>query len=275
MRRLLLAAMGLVAAGCAWHAGTGFGTLRPVELSAAFSPAASRLDAQGRLKTDNGMRVALDALTLEVRALTVFSATAATGGSGGTFDPANPPSGYSLCHNGHCHRSDGALVAYEDIQAEMSGAKASETTVLSLPGLSAVDLLAGTASVPLGDATPSAMLAKGTWSRAILELSRLSATGSVTDPTDEARLSGETRAFTLSLAPSPLSRRLAVVIDRDAPDRVTIKGLVGVSETILDRLDWRSLALHPGTLDLTADATASAQLAENLAKSTFALDVTR
>ena len=37
------------------------------------------------------------------------------------FDPADPPEGYSLCHNGHCHADDGSLVDYEDISLELSG----------------------------------------------------------------------------------------------------------------------------------------------------------
>ncbi|HEY9900056.1 MAG TPA: hypothetical protein V6D00_12820 [Pantanalinema sp.] len=274
MRGPLLGLLALVAAGCAWQAGTGFGTLLPAAVSAGFGPSASRLDAQGWLKTDNSMRVKVDALTLKVRALS-FSTTTAGSGAGGTFDPANPPSGYSLCHNGHCHRSDGALVAYEDIQAEMNGGKAGETTVLSLPGAAEIGLLAGTASVPLGAATPSAMLAKGTWTRAVLEIERLEASGSVLDPTSEARLAGQTRTWSFKLVPSPMSKRISVAIDRSQPDRVRIEGLLGVSETIMDRLDWKALAQSPGTLDLTADATASAQLAENFAQSAFDLDVTR
>ncbi|MNL66848.1 hypothetical protein D3C87_1913770 [compost metagenome] len=54
-----------------------------------------------------------------------------------------------------------------------------------------------------------------------------------------------------------------------------IKGLLGISEKLMDQLDWKALAQRPGTLDLTADATASAQLAENFAQSAFSLDVTR
>ncbi|MNY12383.1 hypothetical protein D3C86_1454620 [compost metagenome] len=221
------------------------------------------------------MRVKLDALTLQVRALSFTTATAASGGTGGTFDPANPPSGYSLCHNGHCHRSDGALVDYADIQAEMNGGQASETTVLSLPGTGAASLLSGAVALPLGAATPSAMLGKGTWTKAILEIAQLEATGSVQDPTPETRLGGQTRTFAFRLVPSPLTKRLTVEIDRSQPDAVKLQGAIAISEKLLDQLDWKQLAERPGTLDLTADATASAQLAENFAQSTFSLDVTR
>ncbi|RAL25332.1 hypothetical protein DL240_03735 [Lujinxingia litoralis] len=37
------------------------------------------------------------------------------------FDPANPPPGYSLCHNGHCHSDDGRLVDYASIASESGG----------------------------------------------------------------------------------------------------------------------------------------------------------
>lgn len=275
MKRHLLGAIALGIAGCAWQAGTGFGTLRQADLSAAFSPSASRLDAEGRLKTDNSMRVKVDALSLKVRSLSFSSATQATSGSGGTFDPANPPAGYSNCHSGHCHRSDGALIAYEDIQAEMNGGKATETTVLSLPGASAVSLLSGTASVPLGTATPSAILAKGSWTKAVLAIESIEATGSVVDPTAEARLGGQPRTWTFKFAPSPQTKRVSVVIDRSQPEAVRIKGALAISEKLMDQLDWKSLAASPGTIDLTANATASARLAENLSQSTFDLDVTR
>lgn len=275
MKRLPFWGLALCLAGCALQPGTGFGALRSAELAGAFSPSAGRLDAQGWLKTDNNMRVKVDALQLKVRDLSFSTSTAASGGSGGTFDPANPPAGYSLCHNGHCHRSDGALIDYADIQAEMSGGKASEQTVLTLPGTEAVGLLAGTASVPLGAAKPAVTLAKGTWSKAVLAIESLEATGSVLDPTADARLGGQTRTWSFKLAPSPVSKRITLVIDRSQPEDVRIKGLFSVSEKLMDQLDWKALAASPGNLDLAANATASAQLAENLSQSTFDLTLSR
>lgn len=42
-------------------------------------------------------------------------------GSQGTgmtdFDPSDPPPGFTLCHQGHCHTDDGRIVTYEEIEA--------------------------------------------------------------------------------------------------------------------------------------------------------------
>ncbi len=42
----------------------------------------------------------------------------ATGGGGvEDFDPADPPPGFTLCHQGHCHHEDGGIYDYEEIEA--------------------------------------------------------------------------------------------------------------------------------------------------------------
>ncbi len=47
------------------------------------------------------------------------------------FDPSDPPPGYSLCHNGHCHADDGSLVDYEDIIAGTGGAASGPTAIVT------------------------------------------------------------------------------------------------------------------------------------------------
>ena len=91
--------------GCAWEAGEGFAVLEPT-VRAAYAPEDSRLTPDGyrRLSSDYQVRLTTATMRLERIELTASSG----GGGGGTFDPANPPPGYSLCHNGHCHRDDGA-----------------------------------------------------------------------------------------------------------------------------------------------------------------------
>ena len=72
--------------------------------------------------------VALEDVAVGFDALSVV--LAAQGAAG--FDPANPPEGYSLCHNGHCHSDSGALVDYEDIALEMAGGSGGARVVVGL-----------------------------------------------------------------------------------------------------------------------------------------------
>ena len=81
------------------------------EVQGSFDPDEGRLDDEGRLKTSGNYALALDTVEVTFDALTVVLAGAGTA----DFDPANPPEGYSLCHNGHCHSDAGALVDYEII----------------------------------------------------------------------------------------------------------------------------------------------------------------
>jgi len=105
----------VVFGGCGLEEGQSWGEVR-IELEAAFEPGASRLEA-GRLKTSLDYRVVITAIDVEVATLVL---TARADGAV-DFDPADPPAGYSLCHNGHCHSDDGRLVDYEDIAAEVAG----------------------------------------------------------------------------------------------------------------------------------------------------------
>ena len=107
---LLPAVVGCLGDGLPW------GQLE-ASMTATFAPSPDRLDDQGRLKTAANYVVDIEEISLGFDA---FSLVLAAQGAAG-FDPANPPEGYSLCHNGHCHSDSGALVDYEDIALEMAG----------------------------------------------------------------------------------------------------------------------------------------------------------
>ena len=104
-----------LAGGCGFDDGRAWGEVE-LTLTVALTPPASRLDG-ARLKTANDYRIAIDAFELEVEAVALVGGVEGATG----FDPADPPAGYSLCHNGHCHAADGRLVAYEDIASEVGG----------------------------------------------------------------------------------------------------------------------------------------------------------
>lgn len=97
-------------------------------MEASFAPSTGRLDDQGRLKTASNYAVAIDQVSVSFDA---FALVLAAQGSA-SFDPANPPDGYSLCHNGHCHSDSGALVDYQDIALEMAGGSGGARVVVGL-----------------------------------------------------------------------------------------------------------------------------------------------
>ena len=123
-------------AGCTFEAGGPFATLS-ASLRAGYVVPADRDAGDGwqRLSSDYQVRVTTVRLQLDDIQLL------AAGEGAASFDPSNPPAGYSLCHNGHCHSSDGRLVPYADIEAELAGASGGQTTpAVSLVVGEALDL---------------------------------------------------------------------------------------------------------------------------------------
>lgn len=264
----------LMLAGCTFQPGVAFGTLENAMFTARFAPAASRLDPQGRLKTDTGYRIRIDSLQLVAQRLDVQS-NSGGGGSSAVFDPANPPPRYSLCHGGHCHRDDGALVSYEEIEAELSGGTAAKTTVLSLPIEKPLNLLSGSATASLEANPPGQQLDRGKWSAATLRITSLTASGSVEDPSIFDRLGGQARTWSFSLSPEAFRDTLDVMIDRSEGDRLSIAADFALSERLFDAIDFEALAKSPGELVLDRHDEARRQLAENLSRSAFSVNVTR
>jgi hypothetical protein len=276
MRRFLkrgaLPSIVLLLAGCTFQPGVAFGRLDSATLAASFAPPASRLDAEGRVKTDGGYRIRLDALTIVPRRID-FQSTTGTAGTGGTFDPASPPPGYSLCHGGHCHRDDGALVDYADIEAELAGGALTTRIVLSLPVETPFDLLSATSTASLAPSKPDSLLERGTWSKASLQVATLTASGTVADPSTFDRLGGQVRSWSLTLSPAPFTRAIAVSVDRDASERLAIDARLVLTERLWDAIDFQTLAASAGTLVLDQHEATHRQLAENLTQSAFSVTV--
>lgn len=267
--RLLLLTTCLV--GCTFQPGTSFGKLRQADFTAAFAPPAARLDAEGRLKTDGDYRITIDSLSLKAGRLSFEETSGTTGGSGETFDPSKPPPGYLICHNGHCDREDGALVPYEDVQAELSGGTRTTRTVLSLTSDQGLSLLTGTASVSLQKPAGADALERGQWSRAVLALSTLQATGTVVDPTTSQRLGGQVREWALTITPATFSQKVAVTIGRREGETVDVAARFALTERLWDQIDWKTLAVAPGRIELNASDSVRTQLLENVLQSRFSV----
>ena len=131
LRRCFLVLGGLAAAwGCVTEPGLPWGRLS-AQVALRFAPPPSRLTASGAFKTANDDR--LQNLEIHASVAEVVVRTAPEGTDTGDFDPANPPEGYSLCHNGHCHAADGSLPTYEEIAAKLGTAQSTGPTVRWLP----------------------------------------------------------------------------------------------------------------------------------------------
>src|SRR5688572_4227131 len=142
-RLVLLLGIGTLA--CTFEDGHGFSTVDRASLEARLEPGVARDLGNHTVLTDVGYQVHLDSATLEVDEVALEELVGG-GASGGTsFDPANPPPGYSLCHGGHCHADDGRLVEYAEIEAELAGGGARFSPVVTLPVDRGLDWLDGDA----------------------------------------------------------------------------------------------------------------------------------
>lgn len=278
MRARLLLPL-LLLSGCALDAGEGFAVLEPT-VRAGYTPLPSRDVGNGFQQLASDFQVRLDTAALGTSHVELLSAATSGGGGGGgqTFDPANPPPGYSLCHGGHCHRDDGALVDYEDIQAELNGGGGGSTSTLvaALHVDAELDLLAGQTLTP--ECEPDCELPRGTVSTVHWDVVALRLTGVVRDNRATPRLAGEI-PFRLDLAVEggedeeaeplvELSGALDVPSDREHKPRVKLALALALSPTLFDGLDWAAGAPGPdGVLDLNAPQYESfrKQLLETLA----------
>ncbi len=252
MRRFLVSGLTLLAAGCALEDGQPWGRLE-VELEAAWDVPAGRLDEDGRLRTPQGFRVQVDALAVTLGAARVTWAPPGGGAAG--FDPASPPPGYSLCHNGHCHAADGRLVDYEDIAADLATGGAGAAPVAFDVGSSAVALLADGAAAPVAVKGGAVPLERGQVTAAEVQVATLRVRG-VAFATDD-RLPAEGAPFDVEIALDVAPRApLDAPINRDAPVGVDLALRVVVPPTLFDGLDF----------DTAPDVAAhvAARLAEDL-----------
>ncbi|MBC7542747.1 MAG: hypothetical protein H7338_08450, partial [Candidatus Sericytochromatia bacterium] len=273
MRNFPLLALALVVTGCTLTPGTGFATLATSPLTLSFAPATGRLDEQGRLKTDTGYRLTLETLKLTVDSL-VLQNSSSKPGAGGTataFDPAKPPTGYTLCHGGHCHRLDGALIDYADIQADLaSGGGGGGTTVqdvLTMPLNRTLNLALPSSQLRLDLCPTGCSLDQGTWSQAKLTFGMFEASGTVADGSLEQRLGPDNRrTWHLKWTPPAMIKRLAQSISRKSPPVLTLNGQVTISDQLFDQLDWEAITKDSPTLDLASQTAVLTQITKNFAE---------
>ncbi|HZI16522.1 MAG TPA: hypothetical protein VE153_39515 [Myxococcus sp.] len=250
--RLLLPT--LLLSACALEPGEGFAVLEPT-VRAEYTPIASREAGNGFQQLATDFQVRLDAASVgvsHVELLTAGGGGSSGGGSGGTFDPANPPPGYSLCHGGHCHRDDGALVDYEDIQAELDGGGGGGASIVASLHVDAeLDLVSPQTLTP--ECEPDCELPRATVSRLRWDVTSVRLEGAVRDSRATPRFAG-VRPFRLEVAAQgegeeaepllELGATLDVPSDRENKPRVKLALLLAMAPTLFDAVDWA--AATPG-----------------------------
>ncbi|MCK6524948.1 hypothetical protein L6R49_26390 [Myxococcota bacterium] len=230
---LLFAALG----ACTFTPGNaGFATLESAQLSAAHAPGEARDLGDDGLLTSEGYAVKLSALTLTVGSIHLDELQ---GASDVSFDPANPPEGYGLCHGDHCHADTGELVSYAEIIAELAGEDAALVPVVSLAVNDTLDLLAGEDRA-LTEMSPSADLPMVDILQARLEVTTLRLQG-VATPWDEPEAGSWELDLNLPVS-APLTAALDLSVDRDVAPALAFHLDLLADGTLLDELDLGALA---------------------------------
>ena len=277
MRRPLLSLFLLTLGACAWGPGQGFAVVEPT-VRVAYEAQPARNADNGYQKLASDYQVRMDSASMRLDDIELL---AISSGSGGGFDPANPPAGYTLCHNGHCHRADGALIPYEEVAAGIGGGGGSRT-VVTLPMEEPLNLLAPeTRAVGCEPecALPQTRVSQGRWGIKTLRLE-----GTVRDGRVPPRIASE-RRFVLERMPGEndapvavLTGRLELPSDRETPPEAKLALRLVLTAQLFDTVDWATLAQNPdGVVDFgdPANAKALEAVLEQLARISPEAEVTR
>jgi hypothetical protein len=241
----LLVPLCLAGPACTLEPGGWFGSLS-ASLTAAYGLRPDRDAGDGWQRLSNDYQVKVTAARLELGDIRLLAA--GEGSAMARFDPARPPAGYSLCHNGHCHRADGRLVPYAEIEAELAGGQgaAGLTAAVTLIPPETLDLL-----VPSDEAlpcTPDCNLDRGRILRAAAPVTVLSIEGAVRDGRQPPRLVETPFRWQLAgggdaaAAPPTLEGELDLPLDRRHPPVVDLGLRVELGAAIFDGVDFAALA---------------------------------
>jgi len=176
------------------------------------------------------------------------SVTSQAQGSGGSFDPSNPPPGYTLCHNGHCHSEEGELVAYEEVRAEMNASGGTSTETLGTWTTSLEVTEGGTVELPGISIDEETSV-----DRLSLEATNLVIEGTYRDGQTEIPLEARLGSFELGRLEG-----LDVGVGPESPPRQTIELCVGWSTSWFAEVDPGDLERKDGTIRLTRILNAEA-----------------
>lgn len=262
-----IAAISTMAAGCANGPGEPFGAISG-QFHAQWQMLPERDEGDGWQRLASDFEVKLDDVGLTLQAIALLPGAEAAL----AFDPAAPPPGYSLCHNGHCHAADGRLVSYEDISAELTGGAPAKPLV-TWP-LAPVDALAGESFVLACDGAPCD-LPLGSLGKVTLTTNGLAFAGRVRDGREPARLAEQAFVVTLELPDGGSKTTVdgGLPIDRANAPQIAFLASLAPTAALLDDINWLALTGEP--LDLASDPNGAAALAEGLSATPLIFTSTR
>ncbi|HMR10666.1 MAG TPA: hypothetical protein PKA88_33040, partial [Polyangiaceae bacterium] len=102
LSRCALLGVALLGTACTFERGTAYASVESAQLDVRFDPGAARDLGGNTVLTDLGYAVHVSSFTLDIGDLSLQELKSSGSESQGSFDPANPPPGYSSCHGGHC-----------------------------------------------------------------------------------------------------------------------------------------------------------------------------
>ncbi|TVR03988.1 MAG: hypothetical protein EA398_03275 [Deltaproteobacteria bacterium] len=267
--RLALALIVLAGPGCALDDGQPWGTFDGLSLDARIDAPVE--EGAAVLDTNRNYRVRLDALLVEgVSDATIHTGPLDAGGAL-SFDPRNPPPGYTNCHADHCHLVDNPaiIVLYEDIEAELRATGGTEGTTALLvfsDRVGDLDVLAASGSVDIDRCDGPCHLDRGRLSHVEVTLPRVRLRGTVLDRQARAPRFPEgieTLAFDFVLDDVVVRGPLAGRIERGEAPGVRIEATLVTQAALFHDLALDALLpdASPESLDDLREG-----LAENLAR---------
>lgn len=253
---------------CATEPGQPWGALA-LSTKVQLHVPADRLVPGGWVRTAAGYAMRLDRVEIDVREVAVRVQTSTA--SSGIFDPANPPARYSLCHNGHCHRDDGALIDYADIEAELLAAAgqtaAPAGVVLALADQATATTQGSEVPLPQCSATERCALPRGDLATATVRVASLHVVGVVRD-LDADRLQGRELPLDLLVdlgadaSPMGVSAQLSGSLDNGEPAGVDLDLRLVVQPLWLDGTDVGAVVGQQAELTTAALDESMPQLRE-------------
>lgn len=255
-----------LAAGCADGPGHGFATLERVELQLGLRVEPARTLGERSLLTDQYYELRLDRAELRLSAVSLVARSGPGAAAGpAQFDPANPPPGYTLCHNGHCHHQDGRLVSYEAIEAELAGGGAATTfDIAQLPVDDTIDLWAAPGPLVLSEVTPSRELPMAELSTLRVGVEEVTFSGTIGAGPVGNPLAGRQVPLRIVLPrPGALQAPLNISIDAEGPGafRLEVEATVGArmfdGVPFVDYLSPEGVVLESGEEEGTASLAAA------------------
>jgi len=214
-------------------------TLEAIDLNVTPLKGSDRL-TNGDWRTNRDYGVRIEKLELEIEAIEIQEMISGASSTSIPFDPSQPPAGYSLCHNGHCHRSDGALISYEEIQRGTVGAEQWQTR-LNIGMGTTIQLSTDRASNrQISACEPHCELSEATWGRAIARLKTLRGEGTIVDLSAQKRLPSPL-AWKMELPLTGQSIPLDLTISRRNPPQLKLQIALNPPGDLWDEIEWGSI----------------------------------